>query len=95
LQEESAYVKHQLEWVEESGDTYTKSALMDFIRRTLHAINHTATIKEAIAARDARMKAEGAAEWLENAAREGGYYERSSEGMMEEAAELRRKGING
>ena len=45
-----------------------------------------------LAARDARMKAEGAAEWLENAAREGVYYERSSEGMLEDAAELRRKG---
>ena len=72
LQEESAYVKHQLEWVEESGDTYTKSALMDFIRRTLHAINHTATIKEAIAARDARMKAEGAIEALEDIAKDTG-----------------------
>ena len=92
LQEESAYVKHQLEWVEENGDTYTKSALMDFIRRTLNAINHTSEIKEAVAARDARLKNEGAAEWLENAAREGVYYERSSEGMLEDAAELRRKG---
>ena len=52
-------------------------------------------LRQWLAARDARLKNEGAAEWLENAAREGGYYERSSEGMMEEAAELRRKGING
>ena len=92
LQGESAYVTHQLEWVEQNGDTYTKSALMDFIRRTLNAINHTSEIKEAVAARDARLKNEGAAEWLENAAREGVYYERSSEGMLEDAAELRRKG---
>lgn len=42
-----------------------------------------------LTARDARMKREGAAEWLENAAREGGYYERSSEGMLEEAKWLR------
>ena len=42
-----------------------------------------------LAARDASMKREGAAEWLENAAREGGYYERSSEGMLEEAKQLR------
>ena len=38
---------------------------------------------------DARLKREGAAEWLENAAREGGYYERSSESMLEEAKQLR------
>jgi len=44
-----------------------------------------------LAARDARMKAMGAAEWLEGAAREGGYYERSSEGMREEAAQLRQQ----
>ena len=42
-----------------------------------------------LAARDARNRREGAAEWLENAAREGGYYERSSEGMLEEAKQLR------
>jgi len=42
-----------------------------------------------LTARDARMKREGAAEWLENAARDGGYYERSSEGMLEEAKQLR------
>jgi len=95
LQEESAYVKHQLEWVEESGDTYTKSALMDFIRRTLHAINHTATIKEAIAARDARMKAEGAAEWLECHRNDDWLAVDQRERFDREAAELRRKGING
>jgi hypothetical protein len=39
--------------------------------------------------RDAQQRREGAAEWLENAAREGGYYERSSEGMLEEAKQLR------
>ena len=42
-----------------------------------------------LAARDAQQRREGAAEWLENAAREGGYYERSSEGMLEEAKQLR------
>ena len=42
-----------------------------------------------LSARDARLKREGAAEWLENAARDGGYYERSSEGMLEEAKQLR------
>ena len=35
---------------------------------------------------------ERSAEWLENAAREGGYYERSSEGMLEEAKQLREGG---
>jgi hypothetical protein len=37
----------------------------------------------------AQQRREGAAEWLEKAAREGGYYERSSEGMLEEAKQLR------
>lgn len=45
-----------------------------------------------LAARDAQQQREGAAEWLENAAREGGYYERSSEGMLEEAKQLREGG---
>lgn len=42
-------------------------------------------------ARDRRMKLIGAAEWLEREARDGGYYERSCEGMREEAAQLRRE----
>lgn len=45
-----------------------------------------------LAARDDQQRREGAAEWLENAAREGGYYERSSEGMLEEAKQLREGG---
>ena len=89
LREESAYIQQQLEWIEENGDTYTKESLLDFIRRTIHAIDHTAVIKEALATRDAKQRREGAAEWLENAAKEGGYYERSSEGMLEEAKQLR------
>ena len=39
--------------------------------------------------RDAQQRREGAAAWLENAVREGGYYERSSDGMLEEAKQLR------
>lgn len=61
LREELAYIKQQLEWVEENGDTYQKSALMDFIRRTIHGISHTAAMKEALAARDAQQRREGAA----------------------------------
>ena len=45
-----------------------------------------------LAARDSQQRREGAAKWLENAAREGGYYERSSEGMLEEAKQLREGG---
>lgn len=48
--------------MEENGDTYQKSALMDFIRRTSHGLSHTAAIKEAIAARDAQLRREGAVE---------------------------------
>lgn len=62
LREELAYIKQQLEWVEENGDTYQKSALMDLIRRTLHGLSHTAAIKEAIAARDAKQRRDGAAQ---------------------------------
>ena len=91
LQEESAYVTHQLEWVEENGDTYTKSALMDFIRRTLNAINHTSEIKEAVAARDARLKNEGAAEWLECHRNDDWLAVDQRERFDREAAELRRK----
>jgi len=46
-------------------------------------------LRQWLAARDAQQRREGAAEWLEKAAREGGYYERSSEGMLEEAKQLR------
>jgi hypothetical protein len=67
LREESAYIKQQLEWVEENGDTYTKESLLEFIRRTIHAISHTPAIKEGIAARDAQQRREGAAEAYENA----------------------------
>jgi len=42
-----------------------------------------------LADNNAKQRRIGAAEWLENAAREGGYYERSSEGMLEEAKQLR------
>lgn len=46
-------------------------------------------LRQWLADRDAQQRRVGAAEWLENAAREGGYYERSSEGMLEEAKQLR------
>lgn len=72
LREESAYIKQQLEWVEENGDTYTKESLLDFIRRTIHAIGHTAVIKEALAARDAQQRREGAIEALEGIAKDHG-----------------------
>jgi len=72
LREELAYIKQQLEWVEENGDTYQKSALMDFIRRTIHGISHTAAIKEALAARDDQQRREGAIEALEYIAKDSG-----------------------
>lgn len=62
LREESAYITQQLEWVSENGGTYQKSALLDFLRRTLHGITHTATLREALAARDAQQRREGAIE---------------------------------
>lgn len=46
-------------------------------------------LRQWLAARDAQQRREGAAAWLENAVREGGYYERSSDGMLEEAKQLR------
>jgi hypothetical protein len=72
LREESAYIQQQLEWIEENGDTYTKESLLDFIRRTIHAIDHTAVIKEALATRDAQQRREGAIEALEDIAKDSG-----------------------
>ena len=52
------------------------------------------TAHETLVARDARMKREGAAEWLEQEISKSDceYYERSIEGMREEAARLREGG---
>ena len=89
LGEESAYIQQQLEWVEENGETYTKESLLDFIRRTINGLTHTAVISEALAARDARLKREGAIEVYEQLALADWQAVDQRDRMREEAGKLR------
>jgi len=74
------------EW---DGDGATADTLLEHVWQTVEEARRQLS---GLAARDAQQRREGAAEWLENAAREGGSYERSSEGMLEEAKQLREGG---
>lgn len=91
----NAEMQSEIERAQASYDEVVKAvraldpAICDY---TAEVIGGENWLNDWLASRDARMKREGAAEWLEEAAREGGYYERSSEGMLDEAAKLRGKG---
>lgn len=58
------YYAQQFQWIEENGDTYTKDALLDFIRRTISNTDW----EKALSDRDTQQRREGAVEAYERAA---------------------------